>query len=251
MKKVILVLLFIMVPLFFSSGVMNAEDCNEGNALLNKVFANAPDEMTGQYVKMAVQSCPESEEIRKRVAQYFEMWYKKELNPEKQAQYKQLAQDYYSKAIETREGDASVEIKTQPAGLEGGGEFNEVVFRALRPTSPGKTGSGLKLDIHFERGSWQLSDTAQKHLDILGKILSEQPSITISLEGHTDMKGPWDFNKDLSLKRAESAQKYILDKYNIDSGRIIVSGFGFERLADKQNPYSAANRRVEVLKLSD
>ena len=251
MKKVISVLPFVMVSLFFLSGEVNAEDCNEGNVLLNKAFVNAPDEMTEQYVEMAVQSCPENAEILKRVVQYYEMWHKKELNPEKQAQYKQLAQEYYSKAIETREGDASVEIEVPPAGLDAGGEFNEMVFLALKPTLPGKTGSGLKLDIHFERGSWQLSDTAQKHLDVLGKILSEQPSITVSLEGHTDMKGTWDFNKNLSLKRAESAQKYILDKYNIDPGRIIVSGFGFERLADKQNPYSDANRRVEVLKLSD
>lgn len=251
MKRFFIVLSIATVATLFMVNLLSAEDCNESKAMLDKAFVNAPDEMTEQYIEMAVQNCPDNTDLLKSIAQYYEHWYNTELNSKKQVEFKRLAQDYYQKAIALVEGSGSEEMKAQLAKLESSQEFNEVAFRALRPSTAGKTGSGLKLDVHFERDSCALSDTAQKHLDVLGKILVEQQSINISLEGHTDMTGTADYNKDLSLKRANSVRDYIVKNYNIQQDRISVSGYGFERLADRQNPYSVANRRVEVIKLSE
>ena len=251
MKKVVSILSAVIIAAFFMTGVSIAKDCNEGKAMLDKAFANAPDEMTRQYIDMALQDCPDNAEILKRIAQYYEHWYKTELNSDKQAEFKKLAEGYYRKAIASAGNSGSEDLKAQLTGLESSREFNEVAFRALRPTKQAKSGSGLKLDVHFDRNSYKLSDTAQQHLDILGKILAGQKSVTISIEGHTDMTGTADYNKSLSIKRAESARDYIIKKYNIEKDRIHVAGYGFGRLADRKHPFSAVNRRVEVVKLSE
>ncbi len=251
MKKTVVFIAMAMVFGIFNSGILCAEDCKEGNEMLDKAFANAPDEMTLQYIEMATQNCPANTGLFKRTAEYYKLWYEKALNAEKQAEYKSLAQDYYRKAIATKGSADSKEMKTQLADLEGSNEFNAIAFRALRPSTKGNTGSGLNLDVHFARNSYKLTDSVQKHLDVLGKILGEQASTTISLEGHTDMTGSAPYNMTLSLKRAKSVRDFLEKEYGISSERINVSGYGFTRLADKKDPYSKANRRVEVIKLAN
>jgi len=64
------------------------------------------------------------------------------------------------------------------------------------------------------------------------------------------MYGTASYNKDLSIRRAESAKDYLVDTFNINPERIVTLGFGFEHLADEDDPYSPENRRVEVLKIA-
>jgi len=187
----------------------------------------------------------------RRIAQCYEKWFKKDLNAANQVKFKELAQKYYRKALKVGGGADSNELKTELAELENTNAFNEVSFRSLRPSSQGKTGTGLNLDVHFDRNSCQLSDAVQKHLDILGKVLAGKESITISLEGHTDMSGASDYNKTLSVERAEEVKEYLVNTFKISSARIDVNGYGFDRLVDRNDPYGRANRRVEVIKLSE
>ncbi len=249
-NKISLLGMAIMVTLFIVS-ISNADDCKDAETMIDKAFATSPDEMTEQYIEMAVQQCPENAGLFRRIAQCYEKWYKKELNAKNQLKFKELAQSYYRKALKVAGGSNSDELKTELAKLESTNEFNEVTFRALRPSSKGKTGTGLNLDVHFDRNSIQLSETVQKHLDILGKVLADKESITISLEGHTDMTGAADYNKVLSVNRAEEVKEYLVNTYKISSDRINTNGYGFDRLTDRDDPYSRANRRVEVIKLSE
>ncbi len=249
-KKISLLGMAILAVLFIVS-ISYADGCKDADALIDKAFAGAPDEMTGQYIEMAVQQCPENAGLLRRIAQCYEKWYKEELNAKKQVEFKELAQGYYRKALKVKGGANSKEVKTELAKLESTNDFNEITFRSLRPSSQGKTGTGLNLDVHFDRNSIQLSGTVQKHLDILGKVLTDKESITISLEGHTDMTGAADFNQSLSIKRAEKVKEYLVKTYNISSDRINTNGYGFNRLTDRNDPYSRANRRVEVIKLSE
>lgn len=249
-KKMKLLGMAIIVALFIVS-ISNADDCKDAGAMIDKAFASAPDEMTEQYIEMAVQQCPANAGLLRQIAKSYEKWYKKGLNADSQEKYKKLAQSYYRKALKVDDGSSSNELKTELTKLEKTNEFNEVTFRALRPSSQGKTGTGLNLDVHFDRNSVQLSDTVHKHLDILGKILADKESITISLEGHTDMAGAADYNQELSVKRAEEVKEYLVNTFNISSNRINTNGYGFDRLTDRNDPYSRANRRVEVIKLSE
>jgi outer membrane protein OmpA-like peptidoglycan-associated protein len=83
---------------------------------------------------------------------------------------------------------------------------------------------------------------ALKSKDLSGK--------SFVIAGHTDRKGAPDFNINLSLRRAE-AVKRILVADGIDADTIATVGFGFEQLANKNDPYAAENRRVQFVKWSD
>jgi len=250
-KKIMIFSATIIIVGFLITSVSIADNCKDGYAMLDRAFEDPPDEMTVQYIEMAIQDCPGNEALYRRIGRYYEQWYKKELNPRKQAEFKAFAQDYYRKAMENADNARAKKIKVHLSQLEDSDEFNEVAFRALRPSKQGKTGSGLKLDVHFAHDSCKLSNSVQQHLDILGVALSDLKTTIVSLEGHTDLAGTAEYNKVLSLKRAQTVRKYIVENYSISPDRIRVSGYGFDRLADRKNPYSITNRRVEVIKLSE
>lgn len=142
------------------------------------------------------------------------------------------------------------ETKSKAAAMEGKREWSKAGFRGLMPVAPDSEDMGLRLKINFALDSYELTPTAQQHLDELGEELAVSESIKISLQGHTDMYGSESYNKELSIRRAESAKNYLVNNFNINPNRITTLGFGFERLEDENNPYSPENRRVEVLKIA-
>jgi outer membrane protein OmpA-like peptidoglycan-associated protein len=84
-------------------------------------------------------------------------------------------------------------------------------------------------------------------LDQNGKILKENPDIKVEIGGHTDAIGSEKPNLKLSEKRADSAKKYIIDKFNISDGRMIVKGYRDTRpITDNKTPEGRSkNRRVD------
>ena len=71
------------------------------------------------------------------------------------------------------------------------------------------------------------------------------------IAGHTDRKGSPDYNIDLSLRRAEAVKRVLVTNYGIDAEALTTIGFGFEKLANKNDPYAAENRRVQFVKWND
>lgn len=88
---------------------------------------------------------------------------------------------------------------------------------------------------------------AAKALDRNGMLLKDNPRIKVEVGGHTDSTGSEKANQKISEKRAESAKKYIEDKYNIPSDRMVVKGYGSSKpIADNNTKEGRAkNRRVE------
>jgi OOP family OmpA-OmpF porin len=84
-------------------------------------------------------------------------------------------------------------------------------------------------------------------LDQNGKFLQEDPNIKVEIGGHTDAIGSEKANQKLSEKRAESAKKYVMDKFNISDDRMIVKGYKDTRpITDNKTPEGRSkNRRVE------
>ena len=88
---------------------------------------------------------------------------------------------------------------------------------------------------------------AAKALDRDGAMLKEDPDIKVEIGGHTDSMGSEKGNQKISEKRAESAKKYLMDKFNIPGDRMIVKGYGSTKpIADNGTKEGRAkNRRVE------
>jgi outer membrane protein OmpA-like peptidoglycan-associated protein len=230
--------------------ISSAEDCKNAEEMLSKVVSKKPDAKTEENIRTAIAQCPNGPSLYSRAGDYFSHWYNTESNATFRLEYKKLAMEFYRQGAEHANGSTAKQMKLKAANLEGKREWSKLSFRGLTPVAPDSKDIGLSLKINFALNSYELTKAAQQHLNELGEELAIGESIRISLQGHTDMRGEAYYNKKLSIRRAESAKDYLVETFNINPERIVTLGFGFEHLADEDDPYSPVNRRVEVLKIA-
>ncbi len=101
--------------------------------------------------------------------------------------------------------------------------------------------------IYFDINKSNINPVAAKALDRNGMLLKDNPKIKVEIGGHSDNSGDEKANMAISVKRAESAKKYIMDKFNIPGDRMVVKGYGSSKpIADNSTAEGRAkNRRVE------
>jgi outer membrane protein OmpA-like peptidoglycan-associated protein len=105
------------------------------------------------------------------------------------------------------------------------------------------------LYIRFSYGGDIIQPYSFPSIEALAKVLKDDASLTVELEGHTDSEGSDLENRKLSLDRA-SAVKAELVKAGIDGARIACTGLGESAPAeDPDSPMGKAlSRRVVVKK---
>jgi outer membrane protein OmpA-like peptidoglycan-associated protein len=223
-----------------------AEPCADARKTVDETIAVPPKAGTDERLQSALKECPSNPTLYNAIGDYYNNWWKKEFNPEKRASYNYLATEYYAKGIKLGKGKDFETMRRKLAALESGTEdITEVGIRSIKP------GARLNIRVFFEFNSSALSKDAQEELDVLGRYLGDVKSSRIVLEGHTDMVGGEQYNMALSKQRAASAKEYLVKKFGVTPESIETRGFGFERLADVDDPYNAKNRRVRVRKLSN
>lgn len=105
-------------------------------------------------------------------------------------------------------------------------------------------------NIFYEFGKWDLTPQSEAGLQLLVKLLNDNPNITIELSAHTDMVGDSTSNVVLSKKRAESVVNYLI-KAGIEKERLTPVGYGKQRpvRADKkihaQYPFIPVNQVLD------
>jgi outer membrane protein OmpA-like peptidoglycan-associated protein len=104
--------------------------------------------------------------------------------------------------------------------------------------------------IYYDFDKWFIRSDAEKELDRLVQLMKENP-VSVELGSHTDSRGSFEYNIDLSQKRAESAVRYIVLQ-GISASRISAKGYGESQLMNECSdgvPCSPAkhqaNRRTE------
>jgi outer membrane protein OmpA-like peptidoglycan-associated protein len=102
-------------------------------------------------------------------------------------------------------------------------------------------------NVYFNENKTNIDPVAAKALDRDAMILKDNPDIKVEIGGHTDAVGSEISKQKISEKRAESAKKYLMDKFNIPGDRMIIKGYGSQKpVADnKSKEGRAKNRRVE------
>jgi outer membrane protein OmpA-like peptidoglycan-associated protein len=115
------------------------------------------------------------------------------------------------------------------------------------PPAPAPKPAPVLDTIYFDPNKTNITPTAAKALDRNGALLKENPKIRVEIGGHTDSGGSETANQAISDKRAQSAKKYLIDKFGIAENRLVAKGFGSTKpVADNQtNEGRAKNRRVE------
>lgn len=96
------------------------------------------------------------------------------------------------------------------------------------------------VNVRFAFDRADLDDGAQTALLGLVKELQGNPGLTVELLGHTDMRGPRDYNYQLSQRRVESVRRFLAAN-GVELARIQSVGLG--PITDRQTP-EAEKRRV-------
>jgi chemotaxis protein MotB len=118
----------------------------------------------------------------------------------------------------------------------------------------GKVYVSLDEKLLFASGKWDVSKDGITALKDLAKVLEKNPDINVLIEGHTDnvplnSQNQVQDNWDLSVMRATSIVKILLDNGKINPTRLVASGRG-EFLPVEPNTSAAnkaKNRRTEII----
>ncbi len=80
-------------------------------------------------------------------------------------------------------------------------------------------------NIYFDFAKWDIKQQAAQTLNILVALLKKYPRMEIQLGAHTDSRSTFEFNLDLSEKRAKSTLEYLVQN-GIPRARLTSKGFG-------------------------
>jgi outer membrane protein OmpA-like peptidoglycan-associated protein len=81
-------------------------------------------------------------------------------------------------------------------------------------------------DIYYDYNSYALREESKPNLDKLVKLLEDTPGAIIQINSHTDERGSFKYNMELSENRAKSVVLYLIEK-GIDPARLSSKGYGF------------------------
>jgi OOP family OmpA-OmpF porin len=126
----------------------------------------------------------------------------------------------------------------------------EIRNREVQELQAQNTARGMMVtlgDVLFETAKAGLKPGAQQKLYQLVSFLEAHPDRKVVIEGHTDSRGSESYNEDLSQRRAEAVQDFLI-RNGIDPARITAQGYG-EAYPVASNGTPAGrlqNRRVEI-----
>lgn len=133
------------------------------------------------------------------------------------------------------------QVMVQSLGFLSAGEMKKAI----------DTSGRVALHINFDTDKATLRPDAQPVIAEIGKLLESDPSLSISIEGHTDSTGDAAHNVELSKARARSVLGALVG-LGIDPSRLASTGYGQDKpVADNATEAGRAqNRRVELVKKS-
>jgi chemotaxis protein MotB len=123
----------------------------------------------------------------------------------------------------------------------------------------GKVYVSLDEKLLFKTASWDIDVNGRNALRKLAGVLEKNPDIQITIEGHTDNvpynpgSGQLKDNWDLSVKRATTVVRVLLEGSRIDPARLTASGRSEYLPVDTGNTTEARqkNRRTEIILTPD
>ncbi len=126
---------------------------------------------------------------------------------------------------------------------------NEEVYAPLKTMHIDtiKVGKAFTIEnILFATDSYELSSDSKFILDQFVKFLNENPSVRVSIQGHTDDVGNDQSNKVLSANRAKATMDYLIAQ-GIPSERLKSEGFGEAKpkVPNNSEANRAKNRRTD------
>jgi chemotaxis protein MotB len=108
--------------------------------------------------------------------------------------------------------------------------------------------------ITFDSGSADLKSSGQQAVQsVARRLVSEFPNAQYWIEGHTDgdqpSKSKFKTNRELSIARASSVHRFLVESCGVADDNCIVAGHGeYRPISENTSPAGKAkNRRVEII----
>jgi OOP family OmpA-OmpF porin len=141
------------------------------------------------------------------------------------------------------------DITAQLTVAELGTIEDKMVNAAAMAKGLGETGHIALYGIYFDTDKAVLKPESRPTLEQIAKLLTVQPQLNVFIVGHTDNQGAYEYNLDLSRRRAEAIAAELVKSFRIAQPRLRTAGLGF--LAPVGSNASEAgralNRRVELV----
>lgn len=118
--------------------------------------------------------------------------------------------------------------------------------------SIGSSGRVALYGILFDTDKADIKPESAPSLQEIAGLLAADPKLAVLIVGHTDNQGAYDYNLDLSRRRAESVVKALTVNFKADPKRLRAAGVGMlaPTASNDADDGRAKNRRVEVVKLN-
>ena len=106
--------------------------------------------------------------------------------------------------------------------------------------------------IFFDTDKADVKIESNPTLNEISNMLVADQRLAILIVGHTDNQGAYDYNLDLSKRRAEAVVRILTANFKVDPKRLRAAGVGMLAPAatNDADEGRAKNRRVEVVKLN-
>jgi len=120
----------------------------------------------------------------------------------------------------------------------------------------GKVYVSMENKLLFQTGSWAVGSEGRRAVVEVGKVLAQNPDITVLIEGHTDndkilgsIGGGIESNWDLSTKRATAIVNILGENSSIQKKNLTAAGRGeYAPIMSNDTPEGKAkNRRIEII----
>ena len=120
----------------------------------------------------------------------------------------------------------------------------------------GKVYVSMENKLLFQTGSWAVGTEGKRAVVEVGKVLAQNPDISVLIEGHTDndkilgtLGGGIENNWDLSTKRATAIVTILAENKEINKENLTAAGRGeIAPIASNENAEGKAkNRRIEII----
>ncbi len=110
-------------------------------------------------------------------------------------------------------------------------------------------GAAAIYGLEFETAKAELLPSAEPALTQMAGFLTANPDVNILLVGHTDNEGAFDYNLDLSERRARAVRQALIDQHEIRADRLTSIGVSFAapKAPNTSEEGRSRNRRVEMV----
>jgi outer membrane protein OmpA-like peptidoglycan-associated protein len=142
------------------------------------------------------------------------------------------------------------DVYTQVTVVELGAVEDKMVDAATMAKSLAAAGHVALYGVYFDTGKAEVRAESAPTLAEIAKLLKSNPELgTVYIVGHTDSQGAFDYNMDLSKRRAAAIAAELAARHGVAEARLKTAGVGFlAPVASNANEAGRVlNRRTELV----